>query len=193
MKELVYLTILSNPNISNIVKQKEKEYKNYVDEHISNVNIAWKEMNNSSSVMEYIRSICSSFDEYQLIVQQLDIAISNHDISKYGIDEWEAYRKNYYPVDQQEMENNKLEYDNAWKHHYTNNLHHWNWWYLNNLSEKMSLVYVIEMCCDWIAMSMKFGGNAWDWYNKQENIVLGYNQKIWVKEILTRFYNIVVK
>ena len=174
------------------IKMKEREYKQYVDEHTRNVQTAWENMKNST-VQDYIRSVEESSDSFYVLMQIVNLNISNHDRSKYGPEEWEYYRKEYYPVDAKEKEKNKADYDEAWKHHYTNNLHHWNWWYLNNLTEKMPFAHVIEMCCDWIAMSMKFGGTAWEWYNKQTDIVLGEKQKEWVKNILTKYYGIEVK
>ena len=49
--------------------------------------------------------------------------------------------------------------------------------------------FVIEMCCDWIAMSMIYTEtNALEWYKKQEDIKLGYKQKALVENLLEVYY-----
>ena len=55
----------------------------------------------------------------------------------------------------------------------------------------MPFAFVVEMCCDWIAMSMKFGGDAYHWYleNKKEKD-LGVKQDEWTRTILKMYYNI---
>lgn len=186
MGDLVYLAILSNPNLTKEQKAKEKEYKAYVDEHVSNVKTAWELMKSSDKVMDYINTI----DDSSTMKVVVDSLISAHDMSKYGIDEWEPYRRNFYPVDEDEKEENKVEFEKAWEHHYMNNLHHWKYWTGTNRVDKMPLEFVIEMCCDWIAMSMKFGGTAYSWYTKQTDIILGKKQKEWTETILKKFYNI---
>ena len=126
------------------------------------------------------------------IMACIDNQVQSHDSSKYSIEEWEAYRKNFNPVNQQEKEDNIADFERAWKHHYMNNLHHWNFWYSSNQMDKMPLCFVVEMCCDWIAMSNKFGGNAVDWYlNEKLNnrIHLGTKQEQWIMNILKMYYN----
>lgn len=184
MGDLVYLAIISNPNLTKDQKAREKEYKEYVDEHVSNVKTAWELMKSSTDTMNYINSI----DDSVFII--VDNLISAHDMSKYGIDEWEPYRKNFYPIDEDEKEENISDFEKAWEHHYMNNLHHWDYWARTNSIDRMPFEFVIEMCCDWIAMSIKFGGTAYSWYKKQKDIVLGKKQKEWVENILKKFYNI---
>ena len=186
MGDILVLAIMEDPNITEEQKQKEKEYKKYVDEHISNVNKAWDMMKKNSSCMDYIHSL----DKSIFITSMVDSLVSSHDMSKYGLDEWEPYRRNFYPVNDEEKNDNIASFEQAWEHHYMNNLHHWDYWCKTNSVDKMPLEFVIEMCCDWIAMSIKFGGTAYDWYTKQSDIVLGLKQKEWVEAILKKFYNI---
>lgn len=187
MSDLICLTIINDPNISEEQREKEKEYKKYIDEHIKNVNKAWDIMKRNKKVMSYISSIGA---DISFIVAMLDGQIKAHDMSKFSIEEWEPYRMHHHSVDEQEKIDSQAEYEKAWEHHYTNNLHHWNWWAYNNQQDKMTLNYVIEMCCDWIAMSMKFGGDAYHWYLKQTDIVLGDKQHEWLTNILTLYYGI---
>lgn len=188
MSDLICLTMINDPNISEEQRKKEKEYKKYIDEHIKNVNKAWDIMKRNKKVMDYISSIDSA--DISFTVAALDGQIKAHDMSKFSVEEWEPYRMHHHSVDEQEKIDSQAEYEKAWEHHYTNNLHHWNWWAYNNQQDKMTLNYVIEMCCDWIAMSMKFGGDAYHWYLKQTDIVLGNKQHEWLTNILTLYYGI---
>lgn len=65
----------------------------------------------------------------------------------------------------------KKDFDDAWKHHYTNNQHHPEFWSLSIHSSDstllylpMSLEYVVEMVCDWIAVSMSLHTKITDWW-----------------------------
>lgn len=185
MGDLVYLAIINDPTMSNEQRLLEKKYKKYVDEHVSNVNKVWKLMKSVDKVMEYINTI---FDDSKFIIATVDSLIIAHDMSKYGIEEWEAYRKHFYPIDEKEKEDNIANFEKAWEHHYMNNLHHWNYWYKTKSEDKMPIEFVIEMCCDWIAMSLNSGGTAYNWYLNQKDIVLGNKQSEWVTNILKKFY-----
>ena len=180
----VYLSIVTDKNTSEEQKEKERLYKDYVIEHRRNVKNAWTEMKNNSVVMDYLRTV-AGFDR-----DILDYLITNHDNSKYGVDEWEPYRKNFFPLNLKEKFDNKNDFDRAWEHHYMSNFHHWNYWYKMNMVDSMTINFVVEMCCDWIAMSTKFGGDAYHWYLNQKDIVLGKKQIEWMTNILTKFYNI---
>ena len=191
MSDLIYLTYANDPTASEEKKAKEKEYKAYVEEHISNVQKAWETMKKNKDVMSYIGKI--SGVDISFTIAALNNQIKAHDMSKFSVEEWEPYRMHHHSVDEQEKIDSQADYEKAWIHHYTNNLHHWNWWAYNKQEDKMTLNYVIEMCCDWIAMSMKFGGDAYHWYLKQKDIVLGEKQKEWLINILTKYYGMVVK
>lgn len=203
MNKLFLQCILSNPNISKEQRKKEYEYKKYVDTHIENVKKAWGLLKDNNNVRDYLSSEYKSgtydmrtgkgiVDTITYTVQYLyaivDMQIENHDASKYTIDEWEGYRKNFYPVDNDEKNDNVRDFKAAVSHHYITNMHHWNWWADTNHKNDMPLNFVIEMCCDWIGMSITNNGNALDWYRNQKDIVLGNKQKKWVENILIRFY-----
>ena len=187
MSDLIYLAYANDPSASEEKKKKEIEYKRYVDEHRSNVEKAWSHMRKHKKVLDYIESIYSS--NINFLLSSVNNQIHSHDMSKYSVEEWEPYRMHHYSVDEQEKIDNQAVYEKAWEHHYTKNLHHWNWWAYNDQKDKMTLNYVIEMCCDWIAMSMKFGGDAYHWYLKQTDIELGDKQKEWLINILMLYYN----
>ena len=59
-------------------------------------------------------------------------------------------------------------YNDAWKHHYTNNKHHPEFWINEDGTIRdMDLDAIIEMLCDWNAVSLMFGTSVLDWYEKQ--------------------------
>lgn len=175
------------------IKDKEKIYLNYVAEHIDNVNKAWDEIKNRSDCMKVILSstlpgrIDGNKDQFLSI---MDSIIKVHDNSKFHDDEWDAYRKHFYPLDETEKKESEADFNAAWKHHYETNMHHWDFWYHANLVDDMTLMYVLEMCCDWIAMSIKFGGDALSWYEKEKKkIHLGKAQEEFVIRLLKVYYN----
>lgn len=151
-------------NLENdILYKKRLEYRDYIDEHILNVKKAW---NIVKTVCDYIL-----IDELGYISVSCEIIESNiimHDRSKYGLEEFEPYRKYFYPISKNEKEKCKNEFDKAWVHHYMNNPHHWDYWWA--IKSKMPIQFVVEMICDWIAMGIKFNekdpiGDTIKWYN----------------------------
>lgn len=183
----------TDPTLTVDQRSKEREYGEYVAEHRENVKKAWEIMKKTPACMKYLSDIVlqkSSAMSLDMLIMTLDSSIEVHDLSKYGTEEWDAYRANFYPVDEFEKESNKYLFDKAWEHHYTTNLHHWDWWAKNDKKDSMGLAYVVEMCCDWIAMSMKFGGTAYHWYKNQKDIILGDKQKEWTESLLKLYYNI---
>lgn len=186
--------ILSDNALSEEVKQKELEYVDYVDDHIARVKETWDEIKNSDKMMSsIIKVLAKNIYDVLWIHDSVYIAhmtqrISRHDESKYLYEEWDAYRKNFYPINDEEKEANKEAFEKAWKHHYTRNLHHWEFWVGKG---EMSLEDVIEMCCDWIAMSKKFNSNAYEWYRSQTDIVLTVKAKYSVELILRGYYKII--
>lgn len=78
----------------------------------------------------------------------------------------------------------KNNFEKAWEHHYRNNKHHWQYWcydwfkyetepespqlcYCEFITPlEMPDQYLLQMVCDWEAMSMKFGGSVQQYYLK---------------------------
>lgn len=177
-----------------VIKLRNK-YRVYIDTHRNNVALAWKNMK-SNDICEDTLGKCveiynGKIDVINLVnlMNTVSANVRSHDQSKYSDMEFEPYRKNFFPVDEKEKEENVQDFEKALQHHYENNMHHWNWWANNNQKEKMPLSFVVEMAMDWIAMSMIYSdSNALEWYRKQENIVLGEKQKKCVELILKMYY-----
>ena len=147
-------------NILKMIKKikKEKEYIHYIDEHKENVIKAAKELYNCPKLIDLFMD-----DELSFLFWE---RIHNHDNSKYSKEEFDAYRKYYYPIDEEEKNSSKDEYEKAWIHHYLVNPHHWNFWEGIDGEEANQIPnnYLVELICDWHAMSMKFGGTPLQYY-----------------------------
>lgn len=186
-----------------MIMKKEAEYKEYITTHINNVKKAWEMMRESKGCMNIIKK---SIDNYIIpnsilsldgFIYAEDLFIKTHDHSKFSLEEWDAYRRHFYPISDKEKEESKEDFEKAWVHHYTVNTHHWNHWYKNKKNvNAMDLISVVELCCDWIAMNMVFKGTAIDFYNNRvvnckdpnEQIYLGDKQSKIIYDILTEFY-----
>lgn len=163
-----------------LISHNRSLYREYINNHKLNVQKAWDNMKNNSDCMELISRYIPSIN-----MELIEVNIEAHDESKYSKEEFEAYRKEFYPVCPEEKENNKAAFDEAWKHHYTNNLHHWNWWSESGNQDSMSLIYVIEMICDWEAMGHQFGNTSKEWYNDNKHkINLGNRQREFAEALM---------
>lgn len=199
---------MNSTKISKEQREKELAQKEYTDNHIKNVQTVWGMMKESIEIMDYIKEVLKTkfipcgYIYSSGFFTMIDIQISMHDASKYGPNEWEQYRTNFYPINDKEKEDHKDDFKAAWLHHYTVNKHHWNYWYKIYKDENaMDLSSVLELCCDWIAMNFVFKGTALDFYDsrvenckdKDEQIYLGEKQKVVIKNILEMFYKVYPK
>ena len=184
--------------------RKRDQYRKYIGTHIENVRKAWYNMKRSTGCLATIEMYRGQFTSLDTVLNKninieadarptinvIDDLITKHDMSKYTKEEFEPYRKHFYPINDEEKENSEVEFEEAWKHHYENNLHHWNWWSKIGQKNNMPMNYVIEMCCDWIAMSMVFSdSNAYEWYqNNKLKIDLGSRQRALAEDLLQKYY-----
>lgn len=167
-------------------KHQENRYKEYIYTHKLNVQKSWDNMKNNSICMELISD--KFMGNINIAIQLIDELIKNHDNSKLSPEEFNAYRKEHYPVSPEEKEANKENYEKAWKHHYHNNMHHWDWWYENNLMDSMPFANVVEMICDWEAVGYFYGTSTKEWYIKNKHeIHLGEKQRRFVEDLIDAF------
>lgn len=178
-----YITILKEADeVENTLNIKCNEYLDYINNHRANVKKAWQE-DVSTLDDDFIKSHKDELDEI----------IENHDRSKYGDDEFGPYRAKYYPVNEEESATADGPFQVAWKHHYDNNPHHWQYWTDSHGelddekydNEKVKLAY-IEMLCDQLAMSMQFNNRPDEWYESNKD-----NMKLYPKE--QRYYEDLLK
>lgn len=144
-------------------KAQAKNYKRYVDEHIENVNKAFS---------EFGPALCKALS---IDLGRLKEMIEIHDQSKYSEEEFEGYRKYFYPTHLEDSEDlNKYAFDLAWNHHVKNNPHHPEFWVRQDedtgelIPEDMPNTFIAEMLLDWQAMGYKFGDNAYQYWNSDK-------------------------
>lgn len=178
-------SIQSNLIEAETLEQCEEAYTNYVDTHIDNVIKAWKE---EVSIIED--------DFIQSNSKELSEQIEQHDKSKWEESEYDAYRANYNPINDQEKIDNEANFQAAWYHHFQNNPHHWQHW----IDEEGELKPIedlhqvkkayIEMICDWQAMGYVFGDTAKQYYDQNKDTIKIYPDLYdWFYNILTILEN----
>jgi len=143
-------------------KESVEKYKAYVDEHIENVKKVW------TNLQPFMKIDESTFYSINSIIQE-------HDKSKYLPEEFQPYRNNFFTADDER----KIpeEFDYAWVHHIANNPHHWEHWVTFTKGNPdpcgMPFNYVVEMLCDWTAMSYKFNNVPSEWFEQnKQNIII---------------------
>ncbi len=154
-------------------EESKKAYERYLQEHIANVAEAWQyiqaKLNNEPFVV----------DDYLRL--QISDLIDKHDASKYGEEEFDPYRRYFYPTpDDVDKDRIQRDYDKAWIHHYTNNPHHWEYWALYDEDKERETLrfvrdnYIVERICDWMAMSKQQHNGMLDWYkaNKKDMVMI---------------------
>ena len=149
-----------NRFIYNIIKKiKEKEYIKYIENHKFLIKQAFDEM-----------VMCPDMQWLTWEFYHVDLydRIKNHDNSKYEIEEFDAYRKNYYPVNEEEKELNKEDFEKAWRHHYESNRHHWQCRQFDNCKDnklsKEQILDCLENICDWMAVGYDKGDRPYQFY-----------------------------
>jgi hypothetical protein len=147
------------------LQASEDAYSAYIDEHINNVKLIWRHIGNNQSLRLDDAHWC-----------MIDKLIDVHDASKYEYDEFRGYRVNFYPTEKEKTnkEYNKSIFDFSWNHHQKTNRHHWQYWILiegvdNFKTLPMPFMYIVEMLCDWSAMSLKFKDSPSAFYNKNKD------------------------
>ena len=116
---------------------------------------------------------------YPMLGIQLEKVATEHDKSKYGVNEFIPYvwltwikkpgNKNFqYNKDKID----KMTYD-AWQSHIKDNPHHPE--HHKNVND-MTFINMIEMVCDWEAMSEEMGDDTMEWYNKNVPSRWKFNQ-----------------
>lgn len=150
----------------------QEENKKYIEEHKARVSkfADWLEEN-----------LPELFDDIDLAL--FNEMIAEHDDSKFSEEEFEPYAQKWFGDGKK-----TFEYNEAWKHHWTHNEHHPEFW----LGEDMPYIYILEMICDWGSFSIASGdfNELIDfYYNKakdDEEKNLSDNTKIIIEEILEK-------
>ncbi len=165
------------------IKKQTKLYIKYIVEHKKNIEKAFEEMKENSLIFQrYDDDILDALWERVLV----------HDESKYSEEEFIPYRKNFFPINAEEKENNKLDFDKAWEHHWKNNSHHWQYRKNKtsfNKDNKEEVLDVLENILDWMAMGYKFNDRPYQYYeNNKNNIILCDDERKYLEDLI---YNII--
>jgi hypothetical protein len=150
---------------------KTRDYLDYIEEHYNNVQTAWKIVQEKCNDMKFI------YDDY--IWHNLDSDIQEHDLSKLSEDEFIQYRKCFYSLKGEVVGDLTA----AWSHHLEHNHHHW-----ETVNECDPLdINCVHMVIDWMAMGIKFGDTAQDYYeNNVDKIKLSDINIKFIYEIFER-------
>lgn len=171
-------------NEQELISAKREEYRHYIENHVSNVQKAWEEI--QEKCMDVISELTNGYPYTTLEMTTMNISV--HDKSKWSEEEFEPYRRYFHSINEKEKRESEAAFEDAWTHHKLNNPHHWNYWIENPTAggkDNMTLCAVLEMIADWQGMSYAKGGNALSWYKQNKaKIDLGETQKIWVDKLL---------
>lgn len=159
------------------------DYYAYIEEHIKLVQKSFDTLFRPIYEKDEYLPMYNKEDTKK-IIKALYSEVSKHDLSKYTDAEFNAYRRKYHQTDYEKSisdENiNRMvddEFEVAWKHHFTHNPHHAQFWkyckvekegvfglpltweILNEPLEEPTPMDVVSLChliCDWNAMGLKF-------------------------------------
>ena len=183
------MIILQETEHNKQIVEKEEEYMEYIKDHVNNVHKAFENMYKIKDKFEDIDRDDIS-DAIESVKEKGIINI--HDESKYSDEEFDAYRRYFYSIDDKEKEESEEDFELAWKHHYENNPHHPEYWIKDGEPVDMKIEYIVEMACDWIAMSYSKGGTALKYLedNREEKQkVMTENTMNILETILNIFYS----
>lgn len=163
-----------------MTKEQQKQYDVYLDTHITNVANAFDWL--SENVGEL-------FDN--CMVSPIIHCINNHDDSKWGPEEYDAYVEYFYG---ERTDKVKDEFNKAWLHHQHKNPHHWEHWLITNedgesVPVEMEFRYVIEMICDWWSFGWTKGDlyELFSWYKvNSPKMLLHETTRSLVEDILSK-------
>lgn len=139
--------------------EKENEYKKYLVFHIGHVEEAFHRL---------IEPLKGKYDkETDDAIIACGVNLTLHDLSKLSKEEFDFYRRHFYPTDaeKKEKEDESL-FDKAWEHHHQNNPHHVYYWVHGDEKQEMPLEFIFEMLCDWSSVSQWYDTSLVSWYDK---------------------------
>lgn len=141
-------------------KTTDEQYREYIHEHISNVQLAYE---------KYGEAICKALNINAISLEE---NIREHDKTKFYDEEFKGYRQWFYP--EKDEAKDRQVFDKAWFLHLRRSPHHPEFWtYVDDnkvpVILDMPTIYIAEMLLDWAAMGIKFGDTAYEYYQKVRN------------------------
>lgn len=179
---------------------KQKEYIDYIKDHVFNVQRAYANYFLPLLDKDNITPLLSD-ELFKNAIRRASIQIEHHDDSKWTDEEFDGYREKYYPTalelaDAEFQEKVEEKAEKAWVSHYKNNSHHPKFWMKEDGTiEDMNLESIIEMICDWLSFNIKSGNpeGVIQWYEEKathEKDEMTDRTKQIVEELL---YNVIFK
>lgn len=152
-------------------------YRTYLLDHIANV--------------QHVGDVVlRKFGLQKDVASDLDDRLFMHDQSKFSVEEYEPYAHKF---GHREGPGSSEEFIKAWHHHVLYNDHHWNHWIVfhNNTAEAipMSLPALLEMLCDWQAMSIAMGGSIDKFYRSNE-MLLHQETRLLIEHNIRKFVEV---
>lgn len=153
--------------------EKTQQYLDYIREHVNNVSKAWIEMQEKCFDLSFMTPD---------FIQKMNEEVLMHDMSKLSKEEFVQYRECFYSIGE------SVKITDAWEHHKSNNLHHWEAWTNAEFKDPGEWKFhCIHMVIDWMAMGYKFGDTAHEYYEKnKEKIKLPIEAEILIYKIFSR-------
>lgn len=157
--------------------EKQKEYHKYIKDHQSNVLKCY------TKLMQYKSPVIHElFIDDDTLIEDVCSRCMKHDKSKLSYDEFEPYRKHFYPINEEEKENSKELFEKACNFHYMRNDHHWQHRVNTDTLNKPAC---IENIIDWMAMGITHGDTAYEYYNaNKDTIQLNEAERQYMESIL---------
>lgn len=155
---------------------RTREYLNYLEEHITNVQRAFEEVKGKCKDLRVI------YDDY--CYWELESAVDHHDLSKISKEEFVQYREKFFPVEGE----TGSDFNSAWENHKKENAHHWeNWTQRDMFNPYEWEVNCTHMVIDWLAMGYKFNDTPRAYFEKnKDRIVLPEHAIRFIYEIFER-------
>ena len=179
------ITTMMTPN-SELIDQENK-YREYIDNHKKNVIAVFNE------VLPNLKRIGVD-DMFLSITEKL---VSEHDQSKYSELEFDSYRQRFNPTTAETPNEEWFRF--GWLHHLHKNPHHWQYWVLigdtsNNPTTalKMPVQYLIELLCDWSAMSLFQNNDIIFWYNQHKQHIIMHEETRQMLERMLVIFSIAI-
>lgn len=147
------------------IDESNKKYSEYIRNHIKSVMEAYHTA--EDAFKEVFPEVYSNESQQRLLMFNL----RDHDMSKFDYKEFWPYLSKFFPYEGMTADSNTVEnnFNIAWLHHVHNNEHHPAHWALaeNNIIEIFDMpdIYIIEMLCDWMAMSKYYNSTTLEYWN----------------------------
>ena len=154
-KKITYCVTLNEAN---------EKYTEYLENHIKGVKEAY------NMAYDAFKDVFPDvyIDNYQ--VRKLIVNLNKHDETKFDFNEFISYRNKFFPFSKN-SERDESEFQIAWLHHVNNNAHHPAHWALVEDNEikifDMPDIYIIEMLCDWMAMSKYYNSTTLEYWKSE--------------------------